>query len=364
MRAGIGERAVSSTCGALGATRRGCRQWASGPDPAHDLRDLELARLMGDVHGGSRGIYGAPKVLMALRGKGVRTSRKRVARIMRECGWRGVTGARAKRPSGEKRASKEDPHGDLVKRRFSADGPNEARFADIAYVGTRQGWLHLAVVTDVWSRMVVGWSMGPEVTAGLAGGALKMAIARRHPKEGCIRHSGHGAQYMGLLPGRTMGDAGIGPPMGSVPPVGQRGHRVAHGRDQIGVRARAHLRQPRAGGARAVRLHGALLQQASDTLSAWMAEPCRVRGRKHHGGPLAGGLEPVNDNGADSSRTTFAASLSRMDSRSSATRSAFSSLASKGSWAWIALSLPATSLRFDFGTLENALRQKWTVQRW
>lgn len=220
MRAGIGEHAVSSTCGALGVTRQGYRQWASRPDSAHDLRDLELARLIGDVHGGSRGIYGAPKVLMALRGKGVRTSRKRVARIMRECGWRGVTGACAKRPSGEKRASKEDPHGELVKRRFSADGPNEAWFADITYVGTRQGWLYLAVVMDVWSRMIVGWSMGPEVTAELAGGALKMAIARRHPKEGCIHHSDHGAQYMGLLPGKAMGDAGIGPPMGSASPRG------------------------------------------------------------------------------------------------------------------------------------------------
>ncbi len=177
-------------CRALGVTRQGYYQWASRPDSAHDLRDLELARLIGGECEKSLGIYGAPKVLMVLRRRGVRTSRKRVARIMRERGWRGVTRACAKRPGGgEKRASKKDSHEDLVRRDFTADGPNRAWFADIACVRTRQGWLYLAVVMDVWSRMVVGWSMGPRIDAELADDALKMAIARRHPDEGCIHHS-------------------------------------------------------------------------------------------------------------------------------------------------------------------------------
>ena len=77
----------------------------------------------------------------------------------------------------------------LTKRDFSADGPNRAWFADITYVRTHQGRPCLAVVMDVWSRMVVGWSMGPKATAELADDALKMAIARRRPEAGCIHHS-------------------------------------------------------------------------------------------------------------------------------------------------------------------------------
>lgn len=103
-----------------------------------------------------------------------------------------------------------------MKRRFEADGPNRAWFADITYVRTYQGWLYLAVIMDIWSRKVVGWSMSPRMTAELADDALKMAIARRSPHEGCIHHSDHGSQYVSLLIGKTMEESGIRPSMGSV----------------------------------------------------------------------------------------------------------------------------------------------------
>ena len=212
----LGEYSVSDMCRALGVTRQGYYAWASRPPSAHEERDLELARLIGDEYDASRGIYGAPKIFMKLKAAGVGTSRKRVARIMREYGWKGVTRACAKRPSGEKRAAKHDSHDDLVKRNFAADGPNQAWFADITYVRTHQGWLYLAVVMDVWSRMVVGWSMGPRMGAELADDALKMALARRNPPAGCIHHSDHGAQYVSLLLGKTMREGGIRPSMGSI----------------------------------------------------------------------------------------------------------------------------------------------------
>lgn len=207
---------AETMCRALGVTRQGYYQWAKRPTSAHDLRDLELAKLIGDECEASMGIYGAPKVFMRLKMSGVATSRRWVARIMREYGWRGVTRACAKRPSGEKRASRRDSHGDLVKRDFGADGPNEAWFADITCVRTRRGWLYLAIVMDVWSRMVVGWAMGPRVTAELADDALKMDIARRKPAEGCTHHSDHGAQYASLLLGKAMSENGIRPSMGSI----------------------------------------------------------------------------------------------------------------------------------------------------
>lgn len=104
----------------------------------------------------------------------------------------------------------------MVKRKFEADGPNMAWFADITYVKTRQGWLYLALVMDIWSRRIVGWSMGPNITAELADEALKMAPARRNPPEGCVYHSDHGSQYVSLPLSKTMRDNGIRPSMGSI----------------------------------------------------------------------------------------------------------------------------------------------------
>ncbi len=210
------EHSVGAMCRALGVTRQGYYQWLSRPQSAHDERDAELAGLVAEEFEASRGIYGAPKILMRLRARGQSASKKRVARLMREMGIRGVTRACAKRPSGEKRTPKRDSAEDLVGRAFEADGPNEAWFADITYVRTRQGWLYLAVVMDIWSRMVVGWSMGPNITAQLADDALRMALARRRPAAGCVHHSDHGSQYASLLLGKTMRDNGIRPSMGSV----------------------------------------------------------------------------------------------------------------------------------------------------
>lgn len=89
-------------------------------------------------------------------------------------------------------------------------------FADITYVRTRQGWLYLAVVMDVWSRRMVGWSMSARMTADPADDALRMAIARRRPPAGCIHRSDHGSQHASLLLGKTMREAGIEPSMGSI----------------------------------------------------------------------------------------------------------------------------------------------------
>lgn len=79
-----------------------------------------------------------------------------------------------------------------------------AQFADIAYVKTRRGWPYLALAMGIWSRRVAGWSTGPSITAGLAGKALKMALARRNPPEGCAHHGDRGSQYVSPLPSGTM----------------------------------------------------------------------------------------------------------------------------------------------------------------
>lgn len=207
---------VSLMCSALGVTRQGYYAHRKRGVSAHSARDAELTAVIGEEFESSRRLYGSPKILQCLRRRGVRTSRKRIARLMAESGWRGATRSAARRGDAEKRASKKESAPDLVKRRFEADGPNRAWFADITYVRTYQGWLYLAVIMDIWSRKVVGWSMSPRMTAELADDALKMAIARRSPHEGCIHHSDHGSQYVSLLIGKTMEESGIRPSMGSV----------------------------------------------------------------------------------------------------------------------------------------------------
>lgn len=126
-----GRRPVSEMCAALGATRRGHCARKGRPPSAHAMRDGELAGLITRGRSEVRGIYGAPKTFFALRRIDVR-------------GWRGVTRACAKRPSGEKRAARRGSVEDLVKRKFSADDPNMARFADSTCVKTRQGRLRPA----------------------------------------------------------------------------------------------------------------------------------------------------------------------------------------------------------------------------
>ena len=106
--------------------------------------------MISEVRAASRGIYGAPKVFQELRKAGVRTSRKRVARIMRESGWAGTTRGCARRPKGGAKQAAPQPCAapDLVRREFGADGPDRPWFADITYVRTHQGWLCLAVAME------------------------------------------------------------------------------------------------------------------------------------------------------------------------------------------------------------------------
>lgn len=211
---------VAEMCSALKVTGQGCYAWRRRPPGARDRRDAEPSAKISEMYAASRGVYGAPKVFAGLRRAGVRASRKRAARLMRENGRAGTTRGCARRPKGERRAAapQADAAPDLVRRGFSADGPDGARFAGIAYARTRQGWPCLAVVMDIWPRMTVGWSMSDRMGAELADDALKMAIARRRPGKGCAHHGDHGSQCASLLLGGTMRDAGIEPSMGSISP--------------------------------------------------------------------------------------------------------------------------------------------------
>ena len=145
-----------------------------------------------DIHSRSRGIYGAPRVHAELAAKGICVGRKRVARLMRQARIQGVHRRRKVTTTRANPAQAVAP--DLVRREFTATGPNEIWTADITYIPTRAGFLYLAAVIDVWSRRVVGWSMRDDLTTPLVTDALDMAIARRRPDR-VIHHSDRGSQY-------------------------------------------------------------------------------------------------------------------------------------------------------------------------
>jgi len=172
-------------------------------------------KLIVEIHRESRGTYGAPRIHAELTvGRGIRCSKKRVARLMRQANLVGVHRRRLKG------CTKRDPlrtsFPDLVQRSFTAAAPNQLWVADITQHATGEGWLYLSVVLDVFPRAVVGWSMGERPTSDLVVDALNMATWNRRPGKGLIHHSDHGAQYTSLVFSRRLQDAGILGSMGSV----------------------------------------------------------------------------------------------------------------------------------------------------
>jgi putative transposase len=138
---------------------------------------------------------------------------KRVARLMRKAGLTGVS--RRNFCVTTVRDERARPAPDLVDRNFAAEGPDRLWIADITYVPTWAGFLFLAVVIDVWSRKVVGWSMATHLKAELVVAALDMAIAQRQPRN-VVHHSDQGTQYTSVTFGQRCQQAGVQPSMGSV----------------------------------------------------------------------------------------------------------------------------------------------------
>jgi putative transposase len=204
---------VATMCRVLGVSPSGYYAWRKRPLSARAKADLELGAQIEVVHRDSRGTYGAPRVQAELAAQGIRISRKRVARLMRTAGVRGVS--RRKQFHTTVRDATARPAPDLVERRFAADGPDRVWVADITYIPTWAGFLYLAVVLDVWSRRVVGWAMATHLRTELVLDALDMALRRRRPTN-VIHHSDQGCQYTSIAFGQRCQEACVRPSMGSV----------------------------------------------------------------------------------------------------------------------------------------------------
>jgi putative transposase len=204
---------IATMCRVLGVSPSGFWAWSKRPPSERARADAHLTGEIRRIHLRSRGTYGVPRVHAELRYDGTYCSRKRVARLMTVAGLAGVHRRRAVRTTIRDRDTAPAP--DLVNRSFRAPGPDRLWVADITYVPTWAGFLYVAVVVDVFSRLVVGWSMAGHMRTELILDALDMAIARRRPGDGLVHHSDRGTQYTSLAFGRRAREAGISLSMGS-----------------------------------------------------------------------------------------------------------------------------------------------------
>lgn len=197
----------------MGVSPSGYYAWAKGKPSKRSMVDAALTRKIRTIHLQSKKTYGAPRIHAELAdAHNIHGGRKRVARLMRLAGVKGVS--RRKFVTTTKR-DRTRPAPDLVSRAFAADKPNQLWVADITYVPTNVGFLYLAVVVDVFSRRIVGWSMQSTLHAKIVLDALDMAVKARRPGR-VIHHSDQGSQYTSSDFERLCRRAEIRRSMGSV----------------------------------------------------------------------------------------------------------------------------------------------------
>jgi putative transposase len=185
---------VQVTCGVLNVSRSGFYAWSRRPESDREQRKKELISKIQLVHEKSRRTYGSPRVTVELKDQGVNVCRNTVAKLMQQAAIRAQLRRRFV-PCTTDSCHEHPIAPNRLDRDFAAEAPNRKWACDITYIPTDQGWLYLAVVLDLYSRKVVGWSMQEHLRAELVQEALAMAVASRRPEEGLVHHSDRGVQY-------------------------------------------------------------------------------------------------------------------------------------------------------------------------
>jgi putative transposase len=187
------EYPITVLCQALEVSESGYYTWKNRKASQHCREDARLAAEIQQIFLEHRQVYGSPRIHAALKARGMHCSRKRVVRLMQQLG----ISAQVKRS--RKPTTTSDPHArfapNLLNRQFAASEPNSKWVTDTKAVETLEGWLYLAVILDLFSRMVVGWAMASTEDEQLVELALRMAVVKRHPPAGLMHHSDRGSEF-------------------------------------------------------------------------------------------------------------------------------------------------------------------------
>ncbi len=187
------EFSIYAMCRVLHVSRSGYYESLNRPPSHHSLEDDQLRPEIKAAFKLGRRNYGTRQIKKTLQKQQIHTSRRRIGRLMREEQLQVQTKRKFKVTTDSNHNKPIAPN--LLQRKFSMISPNTAYVGDITYIPTREGWLYLAVVIDLFSRAVVGYSMGSRMTVNLVNNALLMAIWKRKPDKGLIFHSDRGSQY-------------------------------------------------------------------------------------------------------------------------------------------------------------------------
>jgi putative transposase len=207
MNACRGEYPVRMMARLLAVSPSGYYEWRGRPLSPRAVSGRRLVEEMRTIHEESDGTYGSPRMRSELQARGHTVGRHRVARLMRGAHLRGSIKRRYRVPSGRRAVGAVARN--VLNRDFRPPAPNHVWAGDITYVRTDEGWLYLAVVLDLYSRRVVGWSMQARIGADLVLAAMTMALGQRQPGPGLMHHSDRGSQYTGDDFQRLLADHGI-----------------------------------------------------------------------------------------------------------------------------------------------------------
>lgn len=187
---------VHRMCQVLGVSQSGYFAWKRRIASKRQREDMILLAHVRSAFAQSNGTYGSPRMTRELQDDGFAIGRRRTARLMRTNGLEARQKRRFKRTTDSQHAWPVAPN--IIAQDFAAAGPDEKWGVDISYCWTREGWLYLAVVIDLFSRRIIGWAVSDRLHRRLALSALRKALAIRRPSEGLIHHSDRGSQYCSI----------------------------------------------------------------------------------------------------------------------------------------------------------------------
>ena len=187
---------VQRLCRVLGVSQSGYFAWCGRLPSQRQRQDMVLLAHVRSAFALSNGTYGSPRMTRELRDQGLAVGRRRTARLMQDNGLRARQKRRFKRTTDSEHAWPIAPN--LLDQDFSAAAPNQKWSPDISYIWTREGWLYLAIVMDLFSRRIIGWAVSDRLHRHLALAALRRAFAIRRPGPGLICHSDRGSQYCSI----------------------------------------------------------------------------------------------------------------------------------------------------------------------